>query len=85
MEYKAVYTQEEVAELLEWFEQHSDRLPESMALGVEMNIPDVRKTVEAYSRMARVHGEDRKNGTSCPFADHRHLVRACQDSAMSST
>ena len=59
MEYKAVYTQEEVAELLEWFEQHSDHLPESMALGVEMNIPDVRKTVEAYIRMARVHGEDR--------------------------
>lgn len=59
MEYKPVYTQEEVAQLLAWFEENAGRLPESMSMGVEINIPDVRRTVDAYCRMARVHGEDR--------------------------
>lgn len=59
MEYKPQYSEEEVQELLRWVEENRDALPQSLELGKEIRIPDLRRTVDAYHDMALTHGTDR--------------------------
>ncbi|MCG2650731.1 hypothetical protein JJE64_04845 [Alloprevotella tannerae] len=44
MEYKKLYTEEEIKELAQWFEARYDRLPSSVRIDEATFIPDLRKT-----------------------------------------
>ncbi|MBR1594332.1 MAG: hypothetical protein IJ659_06115 [Alloprevotella sp.] len=59
MKYKPQYSADEVGELLQWVDENLDKLPQSLNLGREISIPDLRRTVEAYREMAQLHGEER--------------------------
>lgn len=45
MEYKKLYDPGEVAELIEWFRQRLDRLPQSIRIEQGLFVPDLRRTV----------------------------------------
>lgn len=46
--FKPSYSQEEMKELCEWFQQHKDELPKDMQLNNSTYIPDVARTVDAF-------------------------------------
>lgn len=60
MELKRVYSESEVNELIEWFAQRKDRLPETMQLNKATYLEDVARTVNAFCTLAR---ESRKKST----------------------
>jgi hypothetical protein len=45
MEYKTVYTKEEMKELAEWFEAHLDKLPKSFQMNDPTHFTDLPKSV----------------------------------------
>lgn len=48
MEYKKVYTDEEIDELVSWFKGHMDQLPQSLNMGKGIVVPDLKHTVQLY-------------------------------------
>lgn len=58
MEYKKLYDPGEVAELLAWFRQRLDRLPESIRIEQGLYVPDLRRTVPLLIEFAEVCSEN---------------------------
>lgn len=58
MEYKKLYDPGEVAELLAWFRQRLDRLPESIRIEEGLYVPDLRRTVPLLIEFAEVCSEN---------------------------
>ncbi|MGN0037035.1 MAG: DUF6965 family protein [Bacteroidaceae bacterium] len=57
MEYKEIYSSEEVAELEQWYAAHRASLPRSVRLDVGTFIPDLPSTVDSLLSQARMHRE----------------------------
>ncbi len=58
MEYKKLYSQEEIDEIIAWFEAHEDQLPQSLDVDKATHMPDFRNTVKNYMDIARLHREN---------------------------
>lgn len=56
--YKKTYTSDEVEETIAWIEERMDRLPESLHLGPGLDIPDLKRTISSYFKIARKHREN---------------------------
>ena len=57
MEYKKTYTKEEVNEVITWFRQHQDMLPDTLQLNASTVYKDFKKTIELYFDIALAHHE----------------------------
>ena len=55
MEYKKLYTPEEVEEICQWFEQRRDQLPAALKLHEATSMQNLPDTVEKYLAVARLH------------------------------
>ena len=58
--FKKEYTEQEMSECFEWFEQNKDRLPRTLEVGGDMKLSDVPATVQ---RMIRILQKRAKNHT----------------------
>ncbi len=58
MEYKKLYSQEEIDEITVWFESHKDQLPESLDVDKATHMSNFRQTVSSYIDIARLHREN---------------------------
>ncbi len=58
MEYKKVYTPEELHEIKTWYQEHMEELPPSLELNAATNIKDLKKTIGAYFEMLNMHHEN---------------------------
>lgn len=58
MEYKKLYSQEEIDELIAWFEAHKEDLPKSLDVDKATHMADFRSTVKNYMDIARLHREN---------------------------
>ncbi len=76
MEYKALHTEEEFADVTTWFRERLDRLPKSLRVDQATYIPDLRKTVERYFDFIAQHRGHRRFGGQL---DHlfrmRHILQ----------
>lgn len=55
MEYKKLYTPEEVEEICQWLEQRRDQLPAALKLDEATSMQNLPDTVEKYLAVARLH------------------------------
>lgn len=58
MEYKKHYTDKEVQTLSAWFEQHMDKLPQSLQVDKATYMPDLRRTVRFYLDIMKEHKDN---------------------------
>lgn len=54
--YKPAYTQDEMKELFEWFEQHKEQLPNDLHYDNATYIPDLRRSVDSMVRCLKGKG-----------------------------
>ena len=52
MEYKKIYDPEEIQELIEWFEKHQDKFPDSIYINSGTFVKDVRHTASIFKDIA---------------------------------
>ncbi len=57
MEFKKTYTEEEIEELIAWFEKNDDKLPESLYVDNATFIKELRYTVHLYFPLVRERRE----------------------------
>lgn len=62
MEYKKVYDPKEIQELIEWFEKHKDKLPESIYINKGTFVKDVRRTAAMFKDIAEKVGDKKSYG-----------------------
>lgn len=53
MELKQRYTEKEVTEIVSWFEQQKEQLPQSLRIDKTLNIPDLKRTVNDLCILAK--------------------------------
>ena len=58
MEYKKVYTPEELREIKTWYLEHMEELPTSLELNAATKIKNLKKTINAYFEMLDMHNEN---------------------------
>ena len=68
MEYKKIYSPEELAEVSDWVKKNLHRMPESLQLDASVFIPDLHKTMEIYLDIVDEHRENETYG-----AQIRHI------------
>jgi hypothetical protein len=62
MEYKKVYSLEEIQELIEWFRVNHDKLPDSIYINDGTFVKDVRFTASHFHKIAASVGEKKSYG-----------------------
>ncbi len=73
MEYKKLYSQEEIQELLTWFKDNEAVLPQSVTLDEAQLIPDLRFTINQFGEMIKC------NWKNPNFGAHIHLLFRIRD------
>lgn len=58
MKYKKHYTDKELRDVVGWFEQNMDRLPQSLHVDKATFLPDLGRTVRFYFDIARDHKDN---------------------------
>jgi hypothetical protein len=74
MEYKKIYTQEELNDLFEWMKQHIPNMPESLQLNDATFIPNLPMTAEYYLELSEMH---KLNPTYGGQIHHLFEIREC--------
>ena len=72
--YKQTYGEEEVDELLAWFEDRKDRLPQTLRLNESTVSEDLPRTVAALLAVLKKH-KGKLSGTFYGYISHLELVR----------
>ncbi len=72
--YKPQYSRQEVEEVVRWFEERMERLPESLQLNEATSTPDLRRTVGALLNVLRIHKET-LSVTFSGYMAHLELIR----------
>lgn len=72
MEYKKLYSKEEISEVIQWFKNHYEQLPESIYLDKAAYIPDLKRTVRLYCELVV---ENMNNPTYSGQIRHIFLMR----------
>lgn len=57
--FKKEYTEQEMNECFEWFEQNKDRLPRTLEIGNDMKMSNVPATVERMIHILRKRAQNR--------------------------
>lgn len=70
--FKPSYTSEEKDELVAWFEERMERLPQSLLLDDCMSTKDLPRTVRSYIKLIRT---GRKNVEFSGYVAHLFLMR----------
>lgn len=55
MEYKQLFSKDEIDAVVEWFNNHKDQMPESLQVDKATYLPDFPRTVNNYIDIAHVH------------------------------
>lgn len=55
MEFKKQYTSEELAEVIQWLNEHREQFPESLQLRPEIHISSLSTAVDGFIKIAEVH------------------------------
>lgn len=55
MEYKKIYTQEELDDIINWTRENFKRLPQSLRLDKGTYIPNLHSTMETYIEICEKH------------------------------
>ena len=63
MEYKKVYSPEEIQELIEWFRVNHDKLPDSIYINNGTFVKDVRFTTSHFHAIVAKVGEKKAYGS----------------------
>lgn len=58
VEYKKHYSDEEINEVITWFQERMDRLPQSLDMGKGTMLPDLKRTVRLYFDIAELHKDN---------------------------
>ena len=59
MDYKSIFSKEELKELTDWFKERLDALPESLQVYDATFVRDLRQTVEYYLRLVELYHDKR--------------------------
>ena len=59
MDYKSIFSKEELNELTDWFKERLDALPESLQVDDATFVRDLRQTVEYYLRLVELYHDKR--------------------------
>lgn len=70
--FKPSFTNEEVAEIIAWFEERMDRLPESLQMLNCMSAPNLKRTVASYIALLR---EQRRTVVFAGYVSQLFLIR----------
>lgn len=62
MEYKKVYSPEELADIVSWARANMHRLPKSLQLGPGLFIPDLHYTMDTYIEICEKLGDNPSYG-----------------------
>ena len=74
MEYKKHYTDEELAEVVNWFKEHFDELPQSIHIDKATYIADLKHTVTLYYDIVAKHKD---NPTYAAYTHKPNEQTAC--------
>lgn len=55
MDYKSIFSKEELKELTDWFKERQDKLPETLQVDDATFVRDLRLTVEFYLRLVELY------------------------------
>ena len=70
MEYKKIYSSEELADIINWTKQNMHRLPKTLQLDKACYIPDLPKTMSIYVEICEKHYANETYG-----AQIRHIFQ----------
>ena len=59
MDYKSIFSKEELKELTDWFKERLDALPESLHVDDATFVRDLRQSVEYYLRLVELYHDKR--------------------------
>ena len=72
--YQPAYTVKEADEMIRWFEERLDRLPQSLQLNEATSTADLPRTVRALLKVVQVH-RDNISVTFSGYVAHLALIR----------
>lgn len=70
--FKPSYTQQEKEELIAWFEQRADRLPQRLQIIDSLSTEDLPRTVASYLRLIRI---ERNNVVFSGYTAQLFMIR----------
>ncbi len=59
MDYKSIFSKEELNELTVWFNERKDKLPETLQVDDAIFVKDLRQTVDYYLRLVELYHDKR--------------------------
>ena len=59
MDYKSIFSKEELNELTDWFNERKDKLPETLQVDDAIFVKDLRQTVDYYLRLVELYHDKR--------------------------
>lgn len=59
MDYKSIFSKEELKELTDWFKERKDKLPETLQVDEATFVKDLRQTVDYYLRLVELYHDKR--------------------------
>ena len=59
MDYKSIFSKEELKELTDWFKERKDKLPETLQVDDATFVKDLRQTVDYYLRLVELYHDKR--------------------------
>ena len=59
MDYKSIFSKEELKELTDWFKERQDKLPETLQADDATFVKDLRQTVDYYLRLVELYHDKR--------------------------
>lgn len=62
MEYKKIYSPEELKELAEWFKQNLDKFPDTISINSGTHVKNVRHTASIFQEIAAKVGHKKMYG-----------------------
>ncbi|MGN1240847.1 MAG: DUF6965 family protein [Alloprevotella sp.] len=59
MDYKSIFSKEELNELTDWFNERKDKLPETLQVDDATFVKDLHQTVDYYLRLVELYHDKR--------------------------
>lgn len=70
--FKPEYSKQEIKELIVWFEERMDKLPDELQINKSTRTSDLKSTVDSIMKVLRVR---EMTVTFCGYAAHLFLIR----------
>ena len=84
MEYKKIYSPEEIQELIEWFKKHENEFPDSIYINSGTYVKDVRRTASIFHEIAAKVGKKKFYGAHIRqfFTLREEIIKHWQQEAL---